>query len=84
MNIFDKAHIKHSIDFVKNEEIDTLQLYVTLIHQVEQSPGCGNENIDASRKNLDLWSLTNATKYNCVFESEKLTIRGKALTYLRG
>jgi len=46
-HILDETHVEHTVYLIKNEELHALQLYVTLVHQVEQPTWCGDEDIDA-------------------------------------
>ena len=50
----DEAEIKHVVGLVEHDHFGLVESYATLLHQVEQTPGRGDENVDAARQRLNL------------------------------
>ena len=42
-----ETHVEHAVGFIENKDLERTQVNKTLVHQVNQSAGCGNENIGA-------------------------------------
>ena len=38
-DVRDKAHVEHPVDLVENEYFDLVQVYVSLLHKIQQAPG---------------------------------------------
>ena len=49
-----KSHVEHAVGLVENEHGDVFQVDGILIHEVDETPRRGDENIDAFRKACDL------------------------------
>ena len=47
---------------------------MTLVNQIEQAPGAGNEDIDTVTHRADLWILTDTTVDESVFELQVLSV----------
>ena len=57
-----KAHIKHTVCFVQNKILNIIQSYMSLIHQIEQTPRSSNQNIDSFMQHIHLRTLIHASE----------------------
>jgi hypothetical protein len=55
-----EAHVQHAVRFVKDERVQTFQMNIALLDQVEQSARCGHNHIDAFAKSTHLRLLSNS------------------------
>ena len=79
----DEAHVEHLIGFVEDQRFYMTEIDESLIHQVEQSAGSRNENIDAALKRFDLMMLANAAIDDCVAQACVAPVGAKAVGDLR-
>ena len=49
-----EAHVEHAIGFVEYQHLDTRKVDISLLCVIEQTAGCGDEDVDAvsERRNL--------------------------------
>ncbi len=40
-----KSHVKHTVSLIQNKIFYVLQVYISLVHQVQQPAGCCNQYI---------------------------------------
>ena len=52
--IVDKAHVEHPVGLVEDQHLDVGQIDEALLHEVEQPPGRGDQDVDAVRSRLAL------------------------------
>ncbi len=74
-----EAHIEHPVDFIQNQPLDFAQVYMSLVDQIQQSPGSGDENIDALGQVSRLWALADATVDKAMAQTHVLAIGRKTL-----
>ena len=46
-NVVDKAHIEHPVGFIEHEKFHLTETQRIALHEVEQAPGRGDEDVDA-------------------------------------
>ena len=79
-----ESHIQHAIHFVEDEIFNLVQVDVSLPHQIEQSPGRRNEDINTTLHCFDLSSLAYTTENDSVKNAEEFAVDLDALPNLRG
>jgi hypothetical protein len=75
----DETHIEHTISFIEDEKLHVFQINISLIHEVEESPRCRNEDIKSMTNGIDLWLLTDPTKDNLIIDFYILPVVREAL-----
>src|SRR5690606_7766928 len=83
-DIMYKSHVEHAIGLVEDEIPDILKRNMALLHQVEQTAGSGNQNIDAFAQLIDLTDLRHAAKNDEVTQFQKSTVGLEAVADLNG
>ena len=78
----DEAHVKHSVGFVQNKELNMSDVDVTLIDQVEQAARCCNENVQSLLQSSNLWVLIDTSKDDLVTNVQMFTVGVKPLINL--
>ena len=63
-NVTDEAHVEHAVGLVEDEELDVGQIDMALTDHVEQTAGCGGEDVDATAQVLLLRALADATEHD--------------------
>jgi hypothetical protein len=58
-----KAHIHHSVRFIKHKDLQFIQLDIPLIHQIQQASGSGNHDMGALFCSLNLLMRADTTKH---------------------
>ena len=58
--IVDKAHVEHPIGLVEDQHFDVRQVHEALLHQVQQPPGRGDQDVDAVVQGPHLRRLAHA------------------------
>lgn len=81
-DIMDKPHIEHSVGFIEDKESNMSQVYIPLVHQIEESSWCRYQDIDTLLECLDLAMLIDSTKDNRVFQFRISSIIPKTLRNL--
>ena len=46
-DVMDEAHVQHAVGFVQHQHLYLAQIQHALLHQVQQAPGCGDQNVHA-------------------------------------
>ena len=57
-----KSHVEHAVGFVENEQFDAVEVHLALLHQIEQTTGRGDDDIDAAAHGLHLRMLSDAAE----------------------
>ena len=57
-----KTHVEHSIGLVEHEKLDARKIGYSLVHQIDQPPRCGYDQIDTGTQRLDLRTFTHAAE----------------------
>ncbi len=83
-NVADEAHVQHTVSLVEDESFDLREIDVPLLHQVEQAPRAGHQNIEPLIEHLDLGLLRNAAVDHTGAELDILAIHRKTLGHLTG
>ena len=60
--VVDESHVHHRVCFIEYEVVQVLQVDETLVHEVEQTPGSGDDDVDPAAEFLDLALLADAAK----------------------
>ena len=53
-DVVDEAHVEHAVGFVEHEHLDAIEMDGTVLHEVEQPAGGGDQDVDAVRERADL------------------------------
>ncbi len=83
-DVADKAHVEHAVGFVEDENFQLRQIDIALTNMIEQSPGCGDEDVDAAAQLRDLRVDAHAAEDHGGFQRQILTIGLHAFGDLRG
>ena len=83
LDVRNEAHVEHPIDLVENKNLHSVQMDVSLLHQIEQPSGRGYQDIDTTIQGLDLRNLTDAAKDDGVAETQIASIGPDAAGDLR-
>ena len=54
LDVMDKAHVEHAVGFVKHQNFHLGQIQHALLQQVQQTSGCGHQNVHAFFHTTDL------------------------------
>jgi hypothetical protein len=81
-NIGEEAHIEHAIGFIEYEDFDGIEGAESLLHEVEESAGGGDEDIDAGFEGAGLWILSDAAVDDGDANAGGSTIDGEAISDL--
>jgi len=57
-DIGQKAHVKHHIGFIQNQDFHRGEVHIPLPHQVQQATRAGNGNLRTLAQALNLWICT--------------------------
>ena len=82
-DIGEKTHVEHAIGFVENQDLDALQIGMSLIQEIQQAAGRRHQNVDAIAEDTDLRALSHATEDRCVTQPGFPTVRLKTVGDLR-
>ena len=83
-DIGQKAHIEHAIGLVEDQDLDVFEVDDSLVQEIQQPAGRGDENVDAVAKGADLWSLADSAKDRRVPQGRFATVGVKAVGNLTG
>ncbi|EXI89231.1 MAG: hypothetical protein AW11_01742 [Candidatus Accumulibacter regalis] len=53
-DVADEAHVQHAVGFVEHQDLDVRQFERLLLQVIEQPPGCGDQDVDATAQGVDL------------------------------
>ena len=53
--VVDKAHVEHPVGLVDDQHFDVRQIDVTLLHQIQQPAGRGDDNVDTAVEARRTW-----------------------------
>ena len=81
-DIAHKAHVEHPVGLVEDQEFGRAQLDMALVHQVEQTAGRGDNDIDAAGECLDLPMLADATEDHGMVQLQVLAVGAELLADL--
>ena len=62
LDIVDEAHVEHAIGFVEHQRLDIRQVGMAFLKQIEQTPGCGHDDIHAFLELADLRLIADAAE----------------------
>ena len=57
-----ESHIKHTICFIKDEELDMPKIHESLLHQIEETTWSRYEDIDSLRERIYLTMLSDSSE----------------------
>ena len=80
----DKTHVKHAVGFVEDQNFDGGQVDVALFHEIHQSAGRGDDDVQAAMQGLDLVVLVDAAKDCGQAKMQGFSVGGKAFGDLGG
>jgi hypothetical protein len=84
LQVRQEAHIEHPVGLVKNEDFELIEFNMALVHQVEQTSGCGHKNMGTAFQGPHLIHLADATINQCLPEPEVTTVSCEAVANLDG
>ena len=77
LDVSNKAHVKHSVGFVKDKEFNICDVDVPLVDQIEKATRCGNQNIKSLLQGPYLWVLIHPTKNHFVTNVKVFAVSGE-------
>jgi hypothetical protein len=81
--VAENNHVEHAVGFIQDQHLQGAVVEQAIIHQIEQTAGGGDEDVDATAQGLDLWLFANTTKDHRMFEAQAFAILLEAITDLR-
>ncbi len=63
-DVADEAHVEHAIRFVEHQHLDLRQIHGALLHVIQQTARCGDEDVDAALQSFDLRMDAYAAEYH--------------------
>ena len=81
-HITNKSHIKHSINFIKNQIMNRTNINDFLFDEIHQSSRCCNNNRRFFNKTFLLYYLTRSSKYTCIAHTIKCCQLCNFISYL--
>ena len=79
-----EAEVGHVVRLVEHGHFDLIELAVALVHQVFETAGAGDEDVDAGLQRVDLRALADAAEDGGDFEAHRRCERGDRLGDLVG
>jgi hypothetical protein len=83
-DVVDEAHIQHPVGFIEHEKLDFAETQGVAGHQIEQTPGSGNEHLDAVLQRAHLRAHRDATDRQRGTDLDMPPVSPKAVKYLAG
>jgi hypothetical protein len=83
-NVGHESHVEHPVGFIQHENLNGTQVDESLVHQVKQPAGRGNEDVNALLQGPRLSVLTDAAEDHRLPNRGVAAIRPKALADLGG
>ncbi len=59
-HVVDEAHVEHAVGLVEDEDLDAVEPNEALLHEVEETPRCGDEQVGPARERVLLLALADA------------------------
>src|SRR5258708_19885030 len=75
----DEAHVEHPVGLVEHEDLKLVEPDMTLVHQVEEASGRGDQDVDAAGEGIDLRLLADAAIDEGLAQTKMLAIDAKAV-----
>ena len=83
-HVVDESHIEHPIRLVEHENLDMVEVDVSLLHEVEEASRSRDEDIDAASEAVRLRTLLDSTEYHRVSETRVLSVCREGFVDLDG
>lgn len=83
-DVVDEAHVEHTVGLVEYEHLNRAQIDVTLLHEVLESAGGGDDDVDTGAERTDLGRLADAAEDRDVSQGEVASVGAEALEDLHG
>ena len=80
----DEAHVEHPIGLIEHQVGQIGQIEMTLLLQIEQASGCGDEDVDALPEGLDLGHVAHATEDDEASKRESMSVGPHSIADLGG
>ena len=79
-----KTQVEQPVGFVQHQGLHLVQAQGVVLHQVQQAPGCGHDDVGAAAQRHHLWVDRDAAKGQCDFHAPgqgngKVAQHGRAL-----
>ena len=84
LDVMDEPHVEHAVGFVQHQNFDRGKIQETLLLQVEQTPGCGNQYIHAALDAVDLRVHAHTAKHHGRVDIQIFTVIAHRLFDLSG
>ena len=84
LNIMDKSHIKHTVSLIQYKILDSVQMYMSLTHQVKQTSWSSDQNINTFTQQINLRALIYTTKDYSMANTSMFWIIVNTFTDLQG
>ena len=79
-----EAHVQHAVGFVEHQHLNSRKVDVALLGVIEQTTGCGNEDVDAVSERRNLRVDGDAAKNDERLEGQVSTVGTNAVFNLSG
>jgi hypothetical protein len=83
-DIREETHVQHAIHFIKDEYFDIIQVGGTVRHEIQQTPWCGDDDIDAFLQTFALLIIPHTTMDEQNAQTGVLAVFFKLLDNLGG
>ena len=83
LDVREEAHVEHAVGFVQDEYFDRVQAGMALLHEVEQPPRRGHQDVEPAVQGLDLGKLADAAENDGMGEAQVAAVGGGAGVDLR-
>ena len=83
-DVFDKAHVEHTVNLVENENFDFLQIQIALAQVVKQAARRCDNDVWLVTQLLELFGILNNTVKKGNFHAQMLAVNAKVFFDLDG
>ena len=83
-HVMDEAHVQHAVGFVQHQHLHLAEVEHALLCQIQQSAGCGHQNIHALFELGDLWVHAHTTKNHGGAELQVFSVGANRFFHLGG
>ena len=83
-HIAHKPHIEHAVGFVEHQHGDVVEVRISLLHQVEQPPRRGHQQVGVAAQGADLGGCRHSTQQHGTAQGQMAAVVAQALVDLQG
>ena len=82
LHVADEAHVEHAVRFVEDKDLDRVEPQVALVHQVDQPPRGGGQDVDALGQGPDLGTDGGAAEDDACAQAQVAAVGSDAVADL--